>query len=675
VLKLLNPHYVAEPWTPVNSLTWGKAMAWDLRGNIEEEIERTMLLQTFSMDQVNQLFPPYPSDHPVIVPGFTAASAPAASAAPLAAYPEAQLAAAQANLSTLDPLLGPAGDGIGSNSWVLSGKLTSTGKPILANDPHLSSQMPSIWFQVGLHCQPEAADCPFNVTGFSFAGVPGIVIGHNDRIAWGFTNVGPDVMDLYIEKINPDDPNQYEVDGKWVDMTVRSETIQVSGGSPVTLTVRSTRHGPIISDVYIPDKFTPPPGVQAPAKYAVALRWTALEPAHIFEAVWGFDVARNWDDFRQAARNFTVPAQNLVYADVDGNIGYQTPGNIPIRAGGDGRLPVPGWTDQYEWTGTIPFDQLPYAYNPPAGYIVTANNAVVDSSYPYLITDDWDYGYRAQRISDLIRSAGGPIDLGYVGKIQFDNLDLNAAALVPILTGLNVQWGSPSQAQAVDELKHWDRTATADSRPATVFEDFWWFLLKDTFTNKNYPQDYWPAGGSRWFEVMRQLVQQPDSPWWDDPATPRVERRDDIFAQALMDAVANLQKYYGKDPAGWPAWGKLHTLTFRNQSLGESGVAPIEALFNRGPFQTSGGESLVNATGWSVFKSFQVDWLPSMRMIVDLSDLDNSLTVHTTGESGHAFSKHYIDLAPLWAAGKYYPMVWSTQQVQAAAVDRLTLKP
>ena len=678
VLKLLNPHYAPEPWTPVNSLTWGKAMAWDLRGNIEEEIERSMLLKVFTLDQVNQLYPPYPQDHLVIVPGFMGTAAAGASGAGAAPLPgvDAQLAATQSNLASLDPLLGPSGTGIGSNSWVVAGSRTATGKPLLSNDPHLSSQMPSIWFQVGLHCQPEEDVCPYNVSGFSFAGVPGIIIGHNDRIAWGFTNVGPDVMDLYIEKVNPQNPNQYEVDGKWVDMSVHTETIQVSGGDPVTLTVRATRHGPVVSDVYLPDKFTEQAGISLPENYVVTLRWTALEPAHIFEAVWGFDKAQNWDDFRAAARNFTVPAQNLVYADVDGNIGYQMPGNVPIRASGDGRLPVPGWTDQHDWTGYIPFDQLPSVYNPPAGYIVTANNAVVGPGYPYLITTDWDYGYRAQRISDLITKAPGPIDLAYLQKMQFDNTDLNAATLVPILAGLQVRWGTAAQAQALDELKNWDDTATADSKPALVFEDFWWFLLKDTFANKNFPQDYWPAGGSRWFEVVRQLVRQLDSPWWDDPTTAdKVETRDDIFTRAFMEAVANLQQFYGKDPAGWPAWGKVHTVTFQNQSLGQSGVAPLEALFNRGPFQTSGGESLVNATGWKVFDSFQVDWLPSMRMIVDLGNLDNSLTVHTTGESGHAFAAHYVDLAPLWATGKYYPMLWDLQQVQAGATDHLTLLP
>ncbi len=451
VLKLLNPHYSPEPWQPVNTLTWAKAMAWDLRGNIDEEIERAMLLKTLSPEQVDQLFPPYPSDHPVIVPGFTPAGSgftPGVTAS--TSYPGAQLADVQANFNALDALLGPSGMEIGSNSWVVAGKLTSTGLPILANDPHLSSQMPSIWYQIGLHCQPRTDACPYEVAGFSFAGVPGVIIGHNDRIAWGFTNVGPDVMDLYIEKVNPDHPNQYEVDGKWVDMNVQTETIQVSGGKPVSLTIRSTRHGPIVSDVYMPDDFTGQAGIPLPDNYAIALAWTALQPAHIFDAVWGFDTARNWDEFRQAARAFSVPAQNLVYADVDGNIGYQMPGLIPIRASGDGRLPVPGWTDANEWSGFIPFDQLPASFNPPSGFIVTANNAVVSPDYPYLISSDWDYGFRAQRITDLITQAPGKIDLAYIQKMQFDNTSLNAETLVPLLLGLKDQWDTTSQTGALE---------------------------------------------------------------------------------------------------------------------------------------------------------------------------------------------------------------------------------
>ena len=400
VLKLLSPDYQLAEWTPVNSLTWGKAMAWDLRGNMDEEIERAVLLKTLSSEQVDELFPPYPQNHPVIVdqiednPTGNSGTTTTAQAIPA----NADLTAVLENIALMNNVLGEMGDGIGSNSWVIAGDRTTTGMPLLANDPHLGIQMPSIWYQVGMHCQPKTADCPYELAGFSFAGVPGVVIGHNDRVAWGFTNVGPDVMDLYIEKVNPGNPNQYEVNGTWVDFETRSETIGVVGGEPVTITVRSTRHGPIISDTYgsvmdsgdpkdkdfIP--FKDKAGIELPEQYVVALKWTALSPSTPFKAVWGFDKAQNWEEFRAAASNFHVPAQNLVYADVDGNIGYQMPGDIPIRANGDGRFPVPGWTDEYEWTGFIPFEEQPYLLNPEKGYIVTANNQVPPRDYPYLVT-------------------------------------------------------------------------------------------------------------------------------------------------------------------------------------------------------------------------------------------------------------------------------------------------
>jgi penicillin amidase len=211
------------------------------------------------------------------------------------------------------------------------------------------------------------------------------------------------------------------VNGAWVDMDLVEETIQVGGGDPVPLTVRYTRHGPLITDTYLPEDFAATVGIELPESYAIALRWTALEPIYTFRAIWQFDRAQNWDEFRLATQDLAAPSQNLVYADVDGNIGYQTPGNIPIRRNGDGSLPVPGWTDEYEWLGYIPFEELPTTFNPPEGYIVTANNAVV-RDYPYLISLVWAYGYRAQRIVDLIESAPGPIDVAYIQQMQGDNL-------------------------------------------------------------------------------------------------------------------------------------------------------------------------------------------------------------------------------------------------------------
>jgi penicillin amidase len=674
ILKLTNAGYQPEPWEPLHTLTWAKAMAWDLGGNLDAEIQRAILLKTLTPQQVEQIVPPYPEDKPVIVPGYQmpiAGLPPALSPASLPLQNlSSQLSGLERRLAQLESLLGPHGAGIGSNNWVISGERTVSGKPLLANDPHLGVQMPSIWYEIGLHCLEKNADCPYEVTGVSFAGAPGVVIGHNDWIAWGFTNVGPDVQDLYIEKINPANPNQYEVNGEWVDMQLVEETIQVAGGDPVPLTVRYTRHGPIISDNYLPGEFSQKVGIELPETYALALRWTALEPIYTFRALWRFDRAQNWEEFRSAARELAAPAQNLVYADVDGNIGYQTPGNIPIRADGDGSLPVPGWTDEYEWRGYIPFEELPFAYNPPEGYIVTANNAVV-RDYPYLISQVWAYGYRAQRIVDLIENAPGPIDTTYIQQMQGDNFNLNAVDLLPVL--LRIDLGDEKLKQARQILQGWDYQNHMDSAPAALFKVFWKNLLALTFQD-DLPEEAWPGGGDRWYVAVKDLLEQPDSPWWDNRSTPGIENRDAIFQQALAAAMAELGTAQGTNPDKWN-WGDLHTLTLENQTLGQSGIAPIEALFNRGPYRTSGGEDMVNATSWDAAESYAVNSLPSMRMIVDLSDLTNAFNMHTTGQSGHAYHPHYVNMADPWRLIQYHPMLWDRAQVEAQAEGHLHLLP
>ncbi|MBV6451052.1 MAG: Acyl-homoserine lactone acylase QuiP [Anaerolineales bacterium] len=680
-LPILAPDYKIEPWTPIHSLTWGKAMAWDLRANMDEEIQRAVLMKTLTPEQIAELFPAYPADHPVIVNkigDLTSASAPT----PASAFdiPDATLAALQKNASLLDVALGPAGDGIGSNSWAVSGKLSSTGMPILANDPHLGIQMPSIWYQIHLECKPVSEACPFNVAGFSFAGVPGVVIGHNEHVAWGFTNVGPDVMDLYIERVNPDNPNQYEVNGEWVNFETRKETINVAGGDPIEMTVRLTRHGPVISDDFGPLKNVGDPedkefvpfkdrsGIELPEQYVIALKWTALSPSTPFKAIWGFNTAKNWDDFRAAAQEFHVPPQNLLYADVEGNIAYQMPGDIPIRAKGDGTIPVPGWTDEYEWTGYIPFEELPYTVNPPEGYIATANNQVPPSDYPHWITYDWDYGFRAQRIVDMIQNAPGKIDFAYIQQMHGDAFDANAALYVPIL----LETDGLSE-EHVNLLKDWDYQDRIDSTAAAMFNAFWRHLLQNTFNDDMPEARYFPDGGSRWNEIMRHM--DASSAWWDDRSTKdMVETQNDIVKKSFEQGIAELEEIFGKDTSKWK-WGDMHASTFRNGTLGESGIGLIENLFNRGPFPTGGGEALVNATGWSVHDGYETNWLPSMRMIVDMGNLSNSVTVHTTGQSGHAYHPHYIDMAEMWTGIDYYPMLWDLDAVTADAEGHLVLSP
>lgn len=681
-LGLLNTDYEPPPWTPLNSLTWAKAMAWDLRGNLDTEIDRAKLLKTMPRNQLEFIYPPYPSDHPYIVPGTEIETETDDQGSTLPDPHPPYLAESiwddviksmdtiQIISSELDRITGGGFDGIGSNSWAVHGDLTDTGKPYLINDPHLGSQMPSIWYEVGLHCQEKTEECQLDVTGFSFAGVPGVVIGHNDHIAWGFTNVGPDVMDLYIEKTNPDNPTQYMTPDGWADMESVTEVIQIAGKDPVEHQVYLTSHGPIIGSDYGLDDFDQSTGLAIPENYALALRWTALEPTCIFCAVWDINLAQNWDEFRLAASQFAVPSQNLIYADIDGNIGYQMPGNIPIRVKGhDGTLPVPGWNGAYEWQGYIPFEELPYSFNPPSGYIVTANNAVVGPEYPYLISEDWNRGFRAKRIVDLLEAAPKPINITTLKAMQGDNYDQIAAVLVPEILKLN--FSDPELAAAQEILLGWNYQAGQDSAPAALFMTFWQNLVTNTLQD-NLPDDYSVGVGSTSKEIIRQLVDQPENPWWNDASTNQRESMSDIFELTFEESYRELKKGYGKDPAAW-RWGELHTITFQNQVM--SGFPFVNRFFNRGPFQAAGGNEIINATGWDPANPYVIDWLPSMRMIVNLNDLSNSLSIHTTGQSGHAYHTHYIDMADLWRNIYYHPMLWEIDHIKRQSESLLILTP
>ncbi|MCA9980611.1 MAG: penicillin acylase family protein, partial [Anaerolineales bacterium] len=386
ILTAVNGPREIEPWTPLNTVTWGVVMAHDLGGNYSTELRRARLLEAVGPELVEQLMPPYPYDRrPVIAPTDLLAPMPGGTTA---VNPSAiNWRNVNLDLVGATPPNGFAlgtSDFAGSNNWVIGGAHTASGLPLLADDPHLGIQMPSIWYQVGLHAPG------FNVTGFSFAGVPGVIVGYNDRIAWGVTNVGPDTQDLFIEKINPANPNQYEFQGEWRDMEIIEEVIKVSGGEDIVLPVRFTHHGPILSDE-----------VDA-GDQVLAFQWTSHQPSPLLQSVILLNRAQNFEEFVSALRYWDAAGQNIVYADVDGNIGYQATGVVPVRRNGDGTVPVPGWTGEYEWVGTIPYEEMPRLYNPPAGYIVTANNAVVDEDYPHFIDRDWADGDRAQRIETMV---------------------------------------------------------------------------------------------------------------------------------------------------------------------------------------------------------------------------------------------------------------------------------
>lgn len=679
VLGLQNPGYEPEKWTPADSVAWLKAMAWDLRSNLEDEIDRALLATELSPEQVAQVFPPYPyADNPTIVPSEAGTPAPASvgSAVPFEPLSEdtvGSLLELKDILKSMPELLGRAGSDIGSNSWVVSGEHTASGKPLLANDPHLGPSLPSVWYQMGLRCSTVSPECPFAVAGFSFSGMPGIIIGHNERIAWGFTNLGPDVADLYLEKVTED---RVELDGVLQPLLIRDEVVKVAGGDDVPIRIRATSRGPIvtgISDEFgtIAEKYPATAGLPE-GSYELSLQWTALVPGRTPGAIFAVNRATDWASFRQGATLFDVPSQNLVYADVDGNIGYQAPGLIPNRLSGDGTVPQPGWSTTAGWAGYVPFEALPSMYNPPSGYIVTANNAVAANGATPLLTQDWDAGYRAARINELIAesiAAGGGFTADDMSEIQADNANAFAERMAPYLTALAPSGNARLGKQL---LESWDFADDAGSAQSAYFNVFWRNLLENNFAPK-LPDATPPAGGSQWFQVVGDLLEQPDSGWWASPEE-NVVTRDDALTLALSEAWTEAERLMGDNSDDW-TWGELHTLTLRNGSFGESGIAPIEMLFNRGPYELAGGSSVVNAVGWYAPDGYAVDWVPSMRQVVDLADFDASRWINLTGASGHAYHANYVDQAQLWQKHETRAWAFTPDAVRTAARDTLTLVP
>ncbi|MET8448737.1 penicillin acylase family protein [Streptomyces sp. NPDC005209] len=738
--------YAPGKWTPVDSVSWLKAMAWDLRGNMQDEIDRALMTSRLGPQQIADLYPEYPygRNKPIVREGRydtvtktfqqggagsatgttgttattgTTGSSTSAGSSTTGSGVTSQLAGLYKVLDDVPAAVGVNGQGIGSNSWVVGGRYTITGKPLLANDPHLSASLPSVWYQMGLHCRTVSAKCQYDVTGYTFAGMPGVIIGHNANIAWGMTNSGVDVTDLYLEKLSS---NGYLYDGKVKPFTSREETIKVAGGSSKKIVVRQTKDGmPLLSDrddelVKVGRKATVDSA--APDRgdgYGIALKWTALQPGTSMDAVFAIDRAADWTAFRSAAALFDVPSQNLIYADTENHIGYTLPGKIPTRGEGDGSLPVPGWDSKYRWTGYIDQDELPYEYNPKRGYIVTANQAVVDKDkYPYTLTTDWGYGARSQRITDLIESkikGGGKISTDDMRQMQLDNSSEIARLLVPKLLKINIADKDVREAQSL--LEGWDYTQDADSAAAAYFNAVWRNILKLAFGNK-MPKELrvkgqclWmdksndtgpvdddtkvrecgerdadqaqPDGGDRWFEVVRRLMDDENSDWWKAPAAgtrPKADNRDELFGRAMIDARWELTAKLGKDIDTW-SWGRLHRLFLKNQTLGTEGPGFLQYVLNRGPWRLSGGEATVNASGWNAAGGYGVVWVPSMRMVVNLKELDKSRWINLTGASGHAFSAHYTDQTDKWAKGELLPWSYSSKAVDGSTSDTLVLKP
>jgi penicillin G amidase len=683
LLRLQGLQYTPQAWTAVDSLAWLKVMAWDLGSNLTQETERAIITGRVGAGRAANLYPRYPLEDdfaPIVRRGDVVGKAfdPTASRSSARPLPDElsddQLREATnalegvAKINRAIPGLGSASleAGTGSNSWAAAGSHTESGKAILSNDPHLATSIPSPLVQVGLHCRTVSEACPFDVSGFSMASMPGVVIGKNTKIAWGLTTSHVDVQDLYLEDVRGDTVREGDV---YVPLRMITEEIQVRGEDhPRILRVRSSRHGPLLSDV---DQRLEQASAGT-AQYAVALSWTALQPGRSMDALLAIDQAQNFAEFRDAAALLSAPSQNLIYADTDGNIGYQLAGAAPLRRKGTGMRPAPGWDENYNWDGSIPFAKLPYVYNPPSGFLVAANQQVIGAQYPYALGSTFSYGWRSQEIIDRLRDAP-PLNVDSAEQIFYDDTIRVAAELVPIL--LKIKVSDPWVVEGQRTLVGWDYSAAKDSAAAAYFNVVCHNIFKLTFRDELPEEELWPTGGDRWYAVLTILTKQVSNPWWDDVRTPdKIETRDDILLAAMTNARKEITSLMARDTDQWQ-WGKLHTVRLQNPTLGKSGIKPIENLFNRGRYQVGGGPAVVNAMAFDDRQGYAVTAGPAMRMLVDLGDLDASRWVNQSGASGHAFHRHYDDQTELWANQQLWPFVSSRPAVDARTITRQELLP
>ncbi len=625
--------YKPEPWSPTDSLVWGRLMALQLSMNWHDELRRAELAGRLSEEQLQQLWPPYPLDGPV-TSGQLAALAPQ----PLRALREI--------------LPWPLAPKDASNAWALGGALTANGKALLANDPHLALDAPGIWYLARIET-PN-----LTLTGATAPGVPFLILGHNDEVAWGLTTTHGDTQDLFIEQLTIGDPDQYVTPDGIRSFETREETIEIDGQAPELLTVRSSRHGPLLSDVIPNAAEAMNPG------QVLALAWPALrEDDRTAEALYRLNRANNWKSFHSALRDFHSPQQNILYADRKGNIAFMSPARVPIRKAGDGSRPVPGWSGDYDWAGLIPFQELPQSFNPPSGRIVTANNKVVPDDYPYIITMDWPAPQRAQRILERL-DADGPQSPEASAAIQNDNLSLGARKLLPVLLAAKPLSERGRTAQAL--LQAWDQRMSRDAAAPLIFYA-WLRALNETLLADELAESF---GAFQRGNTERLAVILGTAPaWCDDITTEPAESCAAQIALALEYGLEGLEVRFGGDMADW-RWGDAHRASFPHPVL--SRVPVLGSLFGF-EVEADGGNDTVNRGG-ARFGGPPENWFedihgPGYRSLYDLGDLAASRFMIATGQSGNPLSPFYGSLAERWRDGLYVTMTGE------APAHRLTLTP
>ncbi len=666
-------------WEPVDAIGWATMMAWDLSANLNTELLRAALWPKLGSQRLGQLMDTDPAielpDRDAVYAQNWSVARADAPGGPAGAAAAALGAALHATLQAAFPSAG--NEGIGSNNWVLDASHTLTGGALLANDPHLALGAPALWYLAHLSAPG------LEVIGATLPGLPYVVLGRTERTAWGFTNTSPDSQDLYLERVDPADATRYRTPEGWASFETRNETIAVRGQRDVSLTVRSTRHGPVLSDVL-------PPAQQALAAagqdkgYVLALRWSALDPGdRTISAGIGINRAQDWAAFDAALRDFHSPQQNIVFADREGTIAMVAPGRVPVRKPGNalsGIAPAPGWDARYDWDGYLAWEQLPRVVRPANGVIVTANQKVLGADPQSFIGAEFSQPHRYDRIQKLL-AAKPRHDLASFAAIQADLASGTVAELLPVL--IDTPPRSALGHRAMEMLRAWQAEGERGApwmdpaRAEPLIAIAWIDRLRSAMFADEVGEQVFAqldAQRSRYRAQLRALTLPEEAHWCDDVRTPAVETCAQLAVDSLEATLVELQGRFGDDPARW-RWGEAHVAVSEHRPFGKHPL--LSRVFDlRVP--TGGDAASVNAgkhNPWDTVAPFANRWGPSLRALYDLVEPDRSLFMISSGQSGHVLSPQYRDLALPWAAGEYLPMVSSRAAVDRATVERLELRP
>lgn len=640
-------NYEPEEWTPVHSLMISRLMAWELNISWHVDVVLGELIATLGEEKARKVFPTYPENGPVIVDR------------PMNAGQVQALKQFASVHHEFKEFFGTTGTHIGSNSWAVSPKKSVSGKAMLANDPHLGLSLPAKWYEIHL------SGGAMNVAGVSLPGTPLVILGHNSRVAWGFTNVMADDADFFFERTDSLGGDSYLFKDEWKSIELINDTVWVKDSAFVPFTIRKTHHGPAVNEIYPLESFA--------SSDFITMQWTGFEMSDELYALYLVNTSHHWQSFLNGVKEFTVPGQNFVYADSDGNIGYHPGVRLPKRSSNNPTVPFEGWTGSHEWQGFIPFEQLPSQYNPPEGFIATANNKTT-SNAPYHIANLWEPPSRIQRIREVLQSKQ-LLDVNDFKRLQNDYFSHFAKEVTPhILSAYSAApVEDPAVAMAVNYFRNWNFILTNDDVPTTIFEVFFQHLNKNIYQDEMGEELYrqYIVLANVPYRVTMSLLNDTGSVWFDDQSTPIVETRDDIIRNSVQGAVNELKSRLGDQMKEW-RWGRLHTLTLKHP-FGDIDV--LKSIFNIGPFEVGGSGTTVNNGEYHFTAPYGMTLGPSLRKIIDFADVNGALSVIPSGQSGQPLHDHYSDQTPLWKNGEYHTLPIDEERVATISKNILYLTP